>query len=218
MALLLTMVARVVDGLPLAASMPSDEQTSREIQEYQGQAKMLFRKLTELSPSKCTIESGNYVFHYSIDNGVCYLVLVERSFPKRHAFAYLEDIQTEFSSEYGGQVPTAIRPYCFIEFDNYMQKAKKNYTDGRSGRNRNLSRLNDELQGVQRIMMQNIDDVLQRGENLTVLDDKAGQLRFQSDKYKKDAKYLNLRTVYAKYAAVGIFLFILIIYIRYWWL
>lgn len=32
---------------------------------------------------------------------------------------------------------------------------------------RNLSRINDELQDVQRIMMQNIDDVLQRGEQLS---------------------------------------------------
>jgi len=218
--MLLTVIARTVDALPLAASMPSDEQTSREIQEYQSQAKMLFRKLTNLSPLKCTIESGAYVFHYSINEGVCYLVLVERSFPKRHAFAYLEDITNEFVKEYGMQVAGAVRPYCFIEFDNYMQKAKKNYTEGRGGggRNRNLTRLNDELQGVQRIMMQNIDDVLQRGENLQVLDDKAGQLRFQSEKYKKDAKFLNMRTVYAKYAAVGIFLFILGIYVRYWWL
>ena len=32
---------------------------------------------------------------------------------------------------------------------------------------RNLTRINDELQDVQRIMMQNIDDVLQRGEQLS---------------------------------------------------
>ena len=48
-----------------------------------------------------------------------------------------------------------------------MQKAKKNFADSRSSRNRNLNRLNDELQGVQKIMIQNIDDVLQRGENLS---------------------------------------------------
>lgn len=215
---LLTMIARTVDGLPLAASMPSDEQTSRNIQEYQSQAKNLFRKLTERSPARCSIETGPYVFHYSMENGVCYLILTEKSFSKRTAFSYLEDIQNEFFTQYGGQVPTAIRPYCFIEFDNYMQKAKKTYADGRSGRNRNLNRINDELQDVQKIMIQNIDDVLQRGENLSVLDDKAGQLRFQSEKYKKDAKYLNLRSVYAKYAAVGILLFVFIIYVRYWWL
>lgn len=50
-----------------------------------------------------------------------------------------------------------------------------------------------------------------------VLDDKAGNLRFQSEKYKKDATYLNLRSAYAKYAAVGTIFVVLMIYIRFWW-
>ena len=55
---------------------------------------------------------------------------------------------------------------AFIFFaDTYIQKAKKTYTDSR-GR-RNLSTLNTELQDVQRIMVQNIDDVLQRGVVMT---------------------------------------------------
>lgn len=45
--------------------------------------------------------------------------------------------------------------------DTYIQKAKKVFTDSRA--RRNLSALNTELQDVQRIMVQNIDDVLQRG-------------------------------------------------------
>lgn len=45
--------------------------------------------------------------------------------------------------------------------DRYIQKAKKVFTDSRA--RRNLSALNTELQDVQRIMVQNIDDVLQRG-------------------------------------------------------
>ena len=49
----------------------------------------------------------------------------------------------------------------FLNLDTYIQKAKKTFTDNR-GR-RNLSALNTELHDVQRIMVQNIDDVLQRG-------------------------------------------------------
>ena len=49
--------------------------------------------------------------------------------------------------------------------DTYIQKARKNYQDSRT--RRNLNRLNDELQDVQRIMVQNIDDVLQRGEQIS---------------------------------------------------
>ena len=42
-----------------------------------------------------------------------------------------------------------------------MQKTKKAYTDSRT--RRNLSLVSSELQDVQRIMVSNIDDVLQRG-------------------------------------------------------
>lgn len=54
----------------------------------------------------------------------------------------------------------------FITFaDTYLQKAKKIFSDGRSRRNMNA--LNTQLQDVQRIMVQNIDDVLQRGTVLS---------------------------------------------------
>ena len=49
--------------------------------------------------------------------------------------------------------------------DNYIQKTRKNFMDSRS--RRNINRLNDELHDVQRIMVQNIDEVLQRGEALS---------------------------------------------------
>ena len=55
--------------------------------------------------------------------------------------------------------------FLFFLLDTYIQKAKKIYTDNR-GR-RNLSALNTELHDVQRIMVQNIDDVLQRGVVMT---------------------------------------------------
>lgn len=46
-----------------------------------------------------------------------------------------------------------------------MQKAKKSYSDNRA--RRNITHLNTELQDVQRIMVQNIDEVLQRGAALS---------------------------------------------------
>ena len=51
--------------------------------------------------------------------------------------------------------------------DTYIQKAKKTYQDSRSRGARNIGTLNTELHDVQRIMVQNIDDVLQRGAVLS---------------------------------------------------
>nr|BAN20505.1 snare protein sec22 [Riptortus pedestris] len=207
---LMTMIARLSDGLPLAATMQDDEQSGKNTLEYQNQAKMLFKRLTPQSPPQCTIETGPYLFHYLIERDVCYLVLCERNYSKRLAFSYLEDIAQEFYSQYGKKVNTVSRPYSFIEFDTYIQKARKTFTDSRV--RRNLTSLNNELQDVQRIMVQNIDDVLQRGAVLSELDSKAQNLSMLSQKYKKDAAYLNMKSIYAKAAAGFVVVFVFVMY------
>lgn len=77
---------------------------------------------------------------------------------------------------------------------------------------RNLSALNTELQDVQRIMVQNIDDVINRGAVLAEMDSKAQNLSILSQKYKKDATYLNLSSAYAKAAAGCVVVFVFVLY------
>ncbi|XP_067662354.1 vesicle-trafficking protein SEC22b-like [Haliotis asinina] len=215
---LLTMIARVADGLPLAASVQEDEQAGRGMMEYQNQAKQLFRKISTdpQPPTRCSLETGPFIFHYFLERGVCYLVLCEKSFSKRLAYTYLEDLQGEFASQYGSRVETVSRPYSFIEFDTFIQRTRKSYMDSRA--RRNLTNINTELQDVQRIMVQNIDDVLQRGEALSVLGDKASNLSTLSQKYKKDAKYLNLRSSYFKIGVAVIVVVVFLLFFRYWFL
>nr|XP_020442389.1 vesicle-trafficking protein SEC22b-like [Monopterus albus] len=214
--ILLTIIARIADGLPLAASVQEDEQSGRDLQQYQSQAKQLCRKLNAQSPARCILEAGDMYFHCLIAEDVCYLSLCEASFPKKMAFAYLEDLHTEFHYLYGKKVSTVTRPYSFIEFDTYIQKKKKTYVDNRT--RRNLGSINTELQDVQKIMVANIEEVLQRGEALSALDTKASNLSTLSKKYRSDAKYLNTRSMYAKVAAVAVCFITLIIYVRFWWL
>ncbi|XP_041082016.1 vesicle-trafficking protein SEC22b-like isoform X1 [Polyodon spathula] len=212
----LTMIARIQDGLLLAASMQESEQSGRNLQEYQNQAKQLFRKLNENSPHRCSLETGPMVFHLLLAQGVCYLVLCEGSYSKRLAFSYLEELQAEFSELYGKRLASVSRPYAFIEFDTFIQKLKKNYQDSWS--RRHLSSVNTELQDVQRIMVTNIEEVLQRGEALSALDSKASNLSALSKKYRQDAKYLNTRSLYAKIGAASAVCIILFLYARFWWL
>jgi len=64
-------------------------------------------------------------------------------------------------------------------------------------------------------MVQNIDDVLQRGEALSTLDDKAQGLSVLSQKYKKDAKFLNMKSTYAKIAAVLIVIVVFFLFLKF---
>ena len=137
------------------------------------------------------------IYSYIIEQDACFLTLCDRNFNKKLAYSFLEDLSQEFYSQYGHRINTATRPYSFIEFgktknkdsetgnlflcfqlskitilfikflDTYIQKAKKTYQDSRSRGARNIGTLNTELHDVQRIMVQNIDDVLQRGAVLS---------------------------------------------------
>lgn len=66
-------------------------------------------------------------------------------------------------------------------------------------------------------MVQNIDDVLQRGAVLSELDTKTQNLSMLSQKYKKSATQLNRRSMYVKGAIAGIILLVLGMYFWVFW-
>lgn len=66
-------------------------------------------------------------------------------------------------------------------------------------------------------MVQNIDDVLQRGAVLSELDTKTQNLSMLSQKYKKSATQLNRRSMYVKGAIAGIILMALGMYFWVFW-
>lgn len=74
--------------------------------------------------------------------------------------------------------------------------------------------LSNDLQDVQRIMVQNIGDVLQRGVAISDLDSKASNLSLMSQKYKKGAKLLNTRAAYAKVVAGSV---VILCFVLYFW-
>ena len=64
------------------------------------------------------------MFSYVIDSGICYLTLTDKSYNKRLAFLFLEEISRDFVTylklEHGDEwqktVDTVGRQYAFIKF------------------------------------------------------------------------------------------------------
>jgi vesicle transport protein SEC22 len=78
---------------------------------------MVIKTMNENSPKICSVETGNFLFHYIIEQQTCFLTLTEKQFSKKTANSFLEDLAGEFHSQYGHNINTATRPYSFIEFD-----------------------------------------------------------------------------------------------------
>ena len=57
----LTLLSRISDGLPLAASM-EDEKDHRELDGYKAQAKKLLKTMSNGTPARVSVESGGSVF------------------------------------------------------------------------------------------------------------------------------------------------------------
>ncbi|PIA40343.1 hypothetical protein AQUCO_02500201v1 [Aquilegia coerulea] len=209
----LTMIARVTDGLPLAEGL-EDGRDQQDADFYKQQAKALFKNLSkgQNHPSRMSIETGPYVFHYIIEGHVCYLTMCDRSYPKKLAFQYLEDLKNEFEKVDGSQIETAARPYAFIKFDAFIQKTKKLYLDTRT--QRNLAKLNDELYEVHQIMTRNVQEVLGVGEKLDQVSQMSSRLTSESRVYAEKARDLNRQAFIRKWAPVAIVLGV--VFILFW--
>ena len=176
-----TQISRLSDGLPLAQSV-DDSSTEAALSEYKQQAKLLLRRITPTSAPTCTIDSGpSYSLHYLISPApsaaaglntasVVFLTIAQRSYPRKLAFAYLDELAKEFITNYGSQLSQrSLRPYAFVGFDTFMQRTKRLYADSRTaasaleaqqaanaaspsdatgGTKDNLGRLNEDLQDV----------------------------------------------------------------------
>lgn len=99
-----------------------------------------------------------------------YLTITDRAYPRKLAFAYLDELAREFELSYGRQVQQrTLRPYAFVAFDTYMQRTKRLYADTRTAETAagsHLDRLNEDLQDVHKIMTKNMEDLLWRGDSL----------------------------------------------------
>jgi vesicle transport protein SEC22 len=152
-------------------------------------------------------------------------MLSDKSYPKRLAFLFLEEISREFVSslrvEHGDEwlreLETVGRAYAFIKFDQVIQRKRREYADPNSSSN--MRRLNDELASIHHIMRKTIDDVLDRGSKLDDVQEMSKNLASDSKKYKWGAKKLSMLALYRQYApfiAVG-GLCLAVLVIRYYW-
>ena len=226
---LLTFIARASDGLILSETWDSGQ--SEALTVYKQQAKKILSKLKN-GPSKCTVDGGTganpIVFHYTVDNGICYMALAGKAFPKRLAFAFLEEVHRSFleelkrhygtgSVDYWSQIETIQKPYFFITFDRTVQRKRQEFRDPNSSSA--IAKLNEGLAEVNTIVRKSLEEMVARGDALEDVSGRATTLRDEAKKFEKNAKYLNLQAMMRKYGITAFlaFVFLLIIYIKLFW-
>ena len=59
---------------------------------------------------------------YLIADNVVYLTIADKSYPRKLAFSYLDELSKEFSTSYGPKVEAVRKPYAFVGFGQSLQR------------------------------------------------------------------------------------------------
>lgn len=211
----LTLICRASDGLPLVEAW-EDRMTPESInkeprdntkvtQAMKMSARMICRKLPQNS-NKCSITEGDMCYHYIIEDGICYMTVTSVSYPKKNVMLYLAELCTAFSeqlsSHLGSQslhegVSRIGKPYSFMAFDRTIHKIRASFKDPNSSKTLNM--INTSLNEVTNIMRRNIDEILQRGENLEDIGRMADGLKAETLRFKTSSKILSRQNFMDKY-------------------
>ena len=122
------------------------------------------RVLLEKIPSqdgKMTIVYDNYVFHYVVENGICYLCMSDELNKHRIPYAFLSDIKDRFLAQYGHDAPLQANAFAYNdEFSRIIQDRLDFYNSPEADHSvDNIGAVKSQIEDVKGVMVQNIEKV-----------------------------------------------------------
>eukprot|EP00286_Rhodomonas_abbreviata_P015514 CAMPEP_0181331096 /NCGR_PEP_ID=MMETSP1101-20121128/24298_1 /TAXON_ID=46948 /ORGANISM="Rhodomonas abbreviata, Strain Caron Lab Isolate" /LENGTH=189 /DNA_ID=CAMNT_0023440491 /DNA_START=36 /DNA_END=602 /DNA_ORIENTATION=+ len=130
-----------------------------------------------------------HVFHYIVENHIIYMCMCDDMDKRRIPFGFLDDIKGRFKATYGERAQTAIAFAMSEDFGRTMHKQMDFYNGAGAD---SFSQVNTKLDDVKNIMVQNIEQVLERGEKLDLLVDKTEKLQSQAFQFEQSSKELKI--------------------------
>ncbi|PKA61397.1 Vesicle-associated membrane protein 725 [Apostasia shenzhenica] len=131
------------------------------------------------SNNKFTYNCDNHTFNYLVEDGYTYCVVAVESVGRQIPVAFLERIKEDFTKRYGGgKAATAVANSLNREFGPKLKEHMQYCVDHPEEINK-LAKVKAQVSEVKRVMMENIEKVLDRGEKIELLVYKTENLRSQ---------------------------------------
>jgi len=168
-----------------------------------------------------SLTHGDYVYHYTVKEGVIVMAITDDKFDRQAAFTFLQSVSEKFHREFGPRAKTAIAYSINMEFSLVMASEMKRYnvvSSNRTGGDQDkISNLQSEVDQVKDIMVANIDVIIERGEKLDLLVDKTENLSANSVTFRTTSRNLqramwwkNMKLTVGVALGVIVFLYIIV--------
>ena len=157
-------------------------------------AKPTATKISESLPRhdhKASYESGKFVFHCQVENEIVYICGSEGEYTSRQVYGYLNEIKGKFKEQFGGgKYPrsTDLTPKTCARFSATLAAETRVFNE--NPESDKMGKLRAQIDDVKQVMLQNIDDLIQRGDQIDHLVSSTGELQYEAAKFQTNATTL----------------------------
>ncbi|KAJ6598280.1 VAMP synaptobrevin-like protein [Mycena vulgaris] len=136
--------------------------------------------------SKLTYVWEQFLFHYISEGGFTYLVMADDSAGRRMPFAFLADLQRKFTALPSSSSPPSEPHALQSSFAPAIAALMHTYNTAPPADA--LARAQTELTAAKDIMVQNVEQILSRGERIELLVDKTDVMAGQATAFRRGAR------------------------------
>ncbi|TFK67211.1 VAMP/synaptobrevin-like protein [Pluteus cervinus] len=148
--------------------------------------------LSKIPPnnSKLTYAWEQYNFHYISEGGFTFLVMADESVGRRMPFAFLTELQRKFTATPSSSSSTSYddTPAHGLQGTFGPVIASLVHTYNTAPPSDELARAQTELNQVKNVMVQNVEQILSRGERIELLVDKTDVIAGQATAFRRGAR------------------------------
>lgn len=160
------------------------------------QARTVIASFLEKIPrhdNKVSYEYESKLYHFLVENEILYMCMTDQDYTARTVFGFLEEIKSKFKDAFAGsdkKYPnkSELTPQFCKKFAPTLASTMRYFNDNPEGDK--IGRLKVQIEGVKKIMLENIDSILERGEKIDYLVDRTEQLATEAEGFHTNSTSL----------------------------
>eukprot|EP00295_Goniomonas_pacifica_P002062 CAMPEP_0175811836 /NCGR_PEP_ID=MMETSP0107_2-20121207/4056_1 /TAXON_ID=195067 ORGANISM="Goniomonas pacifica, Strain CCMP1869" /NCGR_SAMPLE_ID=MMETSP0107_2 /ASSEMBLY_ACC=CAM_ASM_000203 /LENGTH=215 /DNA_ID=CAMNT_0017123659 /DNA_START=12 /DNA_END=659 /DNA_ORIENTATION=- len=173
---------------------------------FQQVTRLILEKVPTGDDQKAAFAYDDHVFHILVHRGFVFLAMCGQDFKRKLAFAMLDEIKNKFMLQFAEEGRTAVAYSLTRQFNKVLKDQLDYFTQ--NPELDKTAKVRNEIEDVKGIMVENIDRILERGEKIELLVDKAEQMNEQAVKFRTVSRQLKQRMWWQNCKLIGIIVLI----------
>jgi len=139
-------------------------------------------------------KSGSYMFHYMVQEGITYLCFATKGHKTGVCFGFLDEISKKFTSIFDKAQMLTAHAYDarYAGFERALETEMERFSQMTSV-DQKLSNIHDKIDRTTQVMKSNIEEVINRGDNIDSLLQRTSILVTDSDNFQTTAKKVKVK-------------------------